>query len=302
MESNMDRKERLTASDFHPEVLKLFDGFVHGTKTRRDFLDGAAKFAVGGFTAAAMLEALQPNFAWAEQVPKDDARIQTQWVDYNSPDGHGKMRGYFVKPAKMSGKLPGVLVIHENRGLNPYIEDVARRLALLNFVAFAPDALAPLGGYPGDEDKGRDMFAKQDTKKRIEDLATAASVLKARPEFSGKWGSVGFCFGGGIVNLLATRFPDMAAGVPYYGVQVPASEVPKIKAALLIQYASDDARINDGWPAFETALKANNVRYEMHMYPKTQHGFHNDTTPRYDEGAAKLSWERTAAFFNKHLR
>ena len=298
----MERKDRLTAKDFHPEVLKLFDGFVHGTKTRRDFLDGAAKFAVGGFTAAAMLEALQPNFAWAEQVPKDDARIQTQWVDYNSPDGHGKMRGYFVKPAKMSGKLPGVLVIHENRGLNPYIEDVARRLALLNFVAFAPDALAPLGGYPGDEDKGRDMFAKQDTKKRIEDLATAASVLKARPEFSGKWGSVGFCFGGGIVNLLATRFPDMAAGVPYYGVQVPASEVPKIKAALLIQYASDDARINDGWPAFETALKANNVRHEMHMYPKTQHGFHNDTTPRYDEGAAKLSWERTAAFFNKHLR
>lgn len=301
----MDRiepKDRLTASDFHPEVLKLFDGFVHGTKTRREFLDGAAKFAVGGFTAAAMLEALKPNFAWAEQVKKDDPRIQTQWVDYDSPNGHGKMKGYFVKPGKMSGKLPGVLVIHENRGLNPYIEDVARRLALQNFVAFAPDALAPLGGYPGDEDKGRDMFAKQDTKKRIEDLAQAADVLKGRPEFGGKWGTVGFCFGGGIVNLFATRFPDMAAGVAYYGVQPPASEVSKIKGAIMIHNASDDQRINDGHPAYEEALKANKVRFEHFSYPKTQHGFHNDTTPRFDDAAAKLSWERTVAFFNKNLR
>ena len=298
----MDRKDRLSAKDFPPEVLRLFDGFVHGTKTRREFLDGAAKFAVGGFGAAAMLEALQPNFAWAQQVPKDDARIQTDWVDYDSPNGHGKMKGYLAKPAKMSGKLPGVLVIHENRGLNPYIEDVARRLALQNFVAFAPDSLAPLGGYPGDEDKGRDMFAKQDVKKRIEDLAQGAAVLKARPEFSGKWGTVGFCFGGGIVNLFATRFADMAAGVAYYGVQAPAGSVPIIKAALMIHNASDDPRINDGWPLYEEALKANKVRYEYFSYPKTQHGFHNDTTPRFDEGAAKLSWERTLAFFNKHLR
>lgn len=294
--------ERKKASDFPPEVLKLFDGYVHGKMSRRDFLDDAAKFAVGGFTAAAMLEALQPNFAWAQQVKKDDARIHTEYLDYDSPQGSGKMRGYFAKPAKASGKLPGVLVIHENRGLNPYIEDVARRLALLNFVAFAPDALTPVGGYPGDEDKGRDLFAKQDGKKRIEDLVTGASVLKARPECTGKIGAVGFCFGGGIVNLLATRLPDLAAGVPYYGVQPAAADVAKIKAPLMIQYAGNDERINAGWPAYETALKANNMRYEMFMYPNVEHGFHNDTTPRYDEAAAKLSWQRTVDFFNKHLR
>lgn len=294
--------ERKKAGDFPPEVLKLFDGYVHGGKTRREFLDGAAKFAVGGLTAAAMLEALQPNFAWAQQVAKKDPRIITEVLDYDSPQGSGKMRGYFVKPSRAKGKLPGVLVIHENRGLNPYIEDVARRLALHNFVAFAPDALAPLGGYPGNEDTARDMFAKQDTKKRIEDLVTGAAVLKARPECTGKIGAVGFCFGGGIVNLLATRLPDLAAGVPYYGVQPAAADVAKIKAPLLIQYAGNDERINSGWPAYETALKANNVRYEMHMYPKTEHGFHNDTTPRYDEATAKLSWQRTVDFFNKHLR
>ncbi len=294
--------DRLKASDFPPEVLRLFDGYVHGTRTRREFLDGAAKFATGGFTAALMLEALTPNFAWAQQVKKEDPRIKTEWVDYDSPQGYGKMRGYLVQPAKVEGKLPGVVVIHENRGLNPYIEDVARRLALLNFVAFAPDALFPVGGYPGDEDKGRALFAKQDTKKRIEDLATAVSVLKARPEFSGKWGSVGFCFGGGIVNLFATRFPDMGAGVAYYGVQPAAGDVPKIKAAIMIHNASDDQRINDGHPTYEEAMKANNVRFEHFSYPNTQHGFHNDTTPRFDEAAAKLSWERTVAFFNKHLR
>jgi len=294
--------DRLKASDFPPEVLRLFDGFVHGTKTRREFLDGAAKFAVGGFTAAAMLEALQPNFAWAQQVKPDDARIRTELVEYDSPQGHGKMRGLLAKPAKMSGKLPGVYVVHENRGLNPYIEDVARRLAVLNFVAFAPDALFPVGGYPGDEDKGRALFAKQDTKKRIEDLVTGAGVLKARPECTGKIGTVGFCFGGGIVNLLATRLPDLAAGVAYYGVQPAASDVPKIKAAIMIHNASDDQRINDGWPPYEEALKANKVRYEYFSYPNTQHGFHNDTTPRFDEAAAKLSWDRTVAFFNKHLR
>jgi len=295
----MDRKK---ASDFPPEVLKLFDGYVHGSMNRRDFLDGAAKFAVGGFGAAAMLEALQPNFAWAQQVPKDDARIRAEYLDYDSPNGHGKMRGYYVRPAKASGKLPGVYVVHENRGLNPYIEDVTRRLALLNFVAFAPDALTPVGGYPGDEDKGRALFAAQDTKKRIEDLVTGAEFLKARPECTGKIGTVGFCFGGGIVNLLATRLPDLAAGVAYYGVQPAASDVPKIKAALMIQNASEDPRINDGWPPYEAALKANKVRYEYFLYPNTQHGFHNDTTPRYDEAAAKLSWQRTVDFFNKHLR
>ena len=293
--------ERKNASDFPPEVLKLFDGYVHGAKSRREFLDGAAKFAVGGLTAAAMLEALQPNFAWAQQVAKKDPRITTEVLDYDSPQGSGKMRGYFVKPSRVTGKLPGVLVIHENRGLNPYIEDVARRLALHNFVAFAPDALAPLGGYPGSEDTARDMFAKQDTKKRIEDLVTGAAVLKARPECTGKIGAVGFCFGGGIVNLLATRLPDLAAGVPYYGVQPAAADVAKIKAPLLIQYAGNDERINSGWPAYETALKANKVRYQMFMYPNTELGFHNDTTPRYDQTAAMLSWDRTVDFFNKYL-
>lgn len=296
-------KNRLKASDFPSEVLRLFDGFVHGTKTRREFLDEAAKFAVGGFTAAAMLEALQPNFAWAQQVPKADPRIKTSYVEYDSPQGHGKMRGYLVVPARATGKLPGVYVVHENRGLNPYIEDVARRLAAVHgFVAFAPDTLFPVGGYPGNEDTGRDLFARQDTKKRIEDLVTGTGVLKARAECNGKIGTVGFCFGGGIVNLLATRLPDLAAGVAYYGVQPAASDVPKIKAAIMIHNASDDPRINDGWPPYETALKTNKVRYEHFSYPSTQHGFHNDTTPRYDQAAAMLSWDRTVGFFNKHLR
>jgi carboxymethylenebutenolidase len=294
--------ERKKASDFPPEVLKLFDGYVHGRLDRREFLDRAAKFAVGAFTATAMLESLKPNFAWAQQVAKDDKRIRTQYLEYDSPQGHGRMRGYFTQPADAKGKLPAVLVIHENRGLNPYIEDVARRLALANFVAFAPDALTPVGGYPGDEDKARALFAAQDAKKREEDLYQAAQVLKARPETTGKIGAVGFCFGGGICNLLATRMPDLAASVPYYGRQVPASEVAKIKAPLLIHYASTDENINKGWPAYEEALKANNVRYTMHMYDNTQHGFHNDTTPRYDEAAAKLSWQRTLDFFNQHLR
>jgi len=300
----MDGKkvERKTAGDFPPEVLKLFDGYVHGRLDRREFLDRAAKFAVGTFTAAAMLESLKPNFAWAQQVQKDDKRIRTQYLDYDSPNGHGRMRGYLAQPADAKGKLPAVLVIHENRGLNPYIEDVVRRLALANFVAFAPDALTPVGGYPGDEDKARALFAAQDAKKREEDLYQAAQVLKARPETTGKIGAVGFCFGGGICNLLATRMPELGASVPYYGRQVPASEVAKIKAPLLIHYASEDENINKGWPAYEEALKANNVRYTAHIYPNTQHGFHNDTTPRYDDAAAKLSWQRTLDFFNQHLR
>ena len=300
----MDGKkvERKTAGDFPPEVLKLFDGYVHGRLDRREFLDRAAKFAVGTFTAAAMLESLKPNFAWAQQVQKDDKRIRTQYLDYDSPNGHGRMRGYLAQPADAKGKLPAVLVIHENRGLNPYIEDVVRRLALANFVAFAPNALTPVGGYPGDEDKARALFAAQDAKKREEDLYQAAQVLKARPETTGKIGAVGFCFGGGICNLLATRMPELGASVPYYGRQVPASEVAKIKAPLLIHYASEDENINKGWPAYEEALKANNVRYTAHIYPNTQHGFHNDTTPRYDDAAAKLSWQRTLDFFNQHLR
>lgn len=294
--------ERKKASDFPPEVMKLFDGYVHGAITRREFLDRAGKFAVGAFSAAAMLESLKPNFAWAQQVAKDDKRIKAGYADYDSPTGSGKMRGYLAQPAAAGGKLPAVLVIHENRGLNPYVEDVARRLATANFVAFAPDALTPVGGYPGDEDKARALFAAQDAKKREEDLYNAAQFLKARPETTGKIGAVGFCFGGGICNLLATRMPDLAASVPYYGRQVPAAEVAKIKAPLLIHYAGLDEPINKGWPAYEEALKANKVRYTMHMYEGVNHGFHNDTTPRYDEAAAKLSWQRTLDFFNQHLR
>jgi carboxymethylenebutenolidase len=294
--------ERKKASDFPPEVLKLFDGYVHGALSRRDFLDRAAKFAVGSFTAAAMLESLKPNFAFAQQVAKDDSRIKTEYATYQSPQGSGTMRGYFAAPAKASGKLPAIVVIHENRGLNPYIEDVTRRLAVANFVAFAPDALTPLGGYPGNEEQALKLFSTLDPTKRNEDLMTAASYVKSRPESSGKLGAVGFCFGGTTVNTMAARMPDLAAAVPFYGGQPSAADTAKIKAPLLIHYAGLDERVNAGWPAFETALKANGVRYEMHMYANTNHGFHNDTTPRYDEGAAKMAWQRTLDFFNRNVR
>ena len=293
--------ERKKASDFPPEVLKLFDGYVHGMISRREFIDRSTKYAVGGFSAAAMLESLRPNFAWAEQIAKNDARIKTEYLTYPSPQGSGTMRGYLARPANASGKLPGVIVIHENRGLNPYIEDVARRLAVENYVAFAPDALTPLGGYPGDEEKAVKLFATLDGPKRFEDLMTGAAYLKARPDCTGKIGAVGFCFGGGIVNLFAVRMPDLAAAVPFYGAQPPAEDVAKIKAPLLIHYAGQDERINAGWPAYEAALKANNVKHEAHIYPNVQHGFHNDTTPRYDEAAAKLAWTRTLDLFRRTL-
>ena len=294
--------ERKHASDFPPEVLKLFDGYVHGWLSRRDFLDRAGKYAVGGFTAAAMLESLRPNYAFAQQVAKDDARIKTEYLTYPSPQGSGNMRGYFARPANPTGKLPGVVVIHENRGLNPYIEDVTRRLAVANVVAFAPDALTPLGGYPGDEEKAVQLFGQLDAAKRTEDLVTAYGVLKARPECAGKVGAVGFCFGGTTVNTFAVRLPDLAAAVPFYGGQPNAADVPKIKAPLMLHYAGLDDRINAGWPAYEAALKTNGVKYQMFMYPNTNHGFHNDTTPRYDEAAAKLAWSRTMAFFNETLK
>jgi len=293
--------ERRKASDYPPEVLKLFDGYVHGFLSRRDFLDKASKYAVGGFSAAAMLETLRPNYAWAQQVPKNDSRIVAEYLTYPSPQGSGTMKGYFARPAG-SGKWPGVVVIHENRGLNPYIEDVARRLAVDGFVAFAPDALTPLGGYPGNEEKAAQMFGTLDAAKRTEDLMAAYTSLKSRPECTGKVGAVGFCFGGGVVNQMAVRFPDLAAGVPFYGGQPSPADAAKIKAPLLLQYASTDERINAGWPAYEAALKENKVKYEAFVYPNTQHGFHNDTTPRYDEAAAKLAWQRTIAFFNANLK
>jgi carboxymethylenebutenolidase len=294
--------ERKTAKDFDQELLNLFDQYVHGGIDRRGFLDRAGKFAVGGMTAGMLLDALSPQFASAQQVPKDDARIKAESVTYPSPFGSSTTRGYLVRPAKAGGKLPGVLVVHENRGLNPHIEDIARRLALDNFVAFAPDALAPVGGYPGDEDKARDLFGKLDQAKTREDFVAAAKYLQTRPECTGKIGAVGFCYGGGIVNMLATRLPDLGAAVPFYGNQPTAEEAKTIKAPLLIHYAETDDRINAGWPAYEAALKAANVPYTMHKYPGTQHGFNNDTTPRYDQAAAKLAWQRTVEFFNKTLR
>ena len=293
---------RLTANDFHPEVLKLFDRYVHGLTDRRGFLEGARKFAAGGVGAGAILEALNPRFAEAEQVAKDDPRIVGKFVEYPSPEGYGIVKGYLVEPAKAQGKLPTVLVVHENRGLNPHIEDIARRLALDNFIAFAPDALAPLGGYPGDEDKARELFPKLDQAKTRKDFILAARVLKALPEGNGKVGVVGFCYGGGVANYLATQLPDLAAAAPFYGAQPPVEDVAKIKAALLIQYAGNDDRINAGWPAYEAALKAAGVKYEAFIYPGVQHGFNNDTTPRFDAAAAKLAWSRTIDFFNAHLR
>jgi carboxymethylenebutenolidase len=293
---------RKKATDFPQEVLDIFDGYVHGEIGRREFIDRAAKFAVGGMTAAAMLESLRPNYAFAQQVPKDDKRIHAEYLTYPSPKGSGTMRGYFVKPANAPGKLPGVVDVHENRGLNPYIEDVARRLAIENYVAFAPDALTPVGGYPGNEEQAAKLFASLDSTKRTEDLLAAVPFLASRPECNGKVGAVGFCFGGGIVNTMAVRFPELAGAVPFYGVQPSAADTAKIKAALLIHYAGLDERINAGWPAWKEALGRDHVRYAEYTYPGVNHGFHNDTTPRYDEAAAKLAWSRTLAFFDQYLR
>ena len=295
--------ERKTAHDFDQDLLILFDAYVHGALDRRGFLEKASKYAVGGVTAAMLLEQLSPKFAEAQVVRPDDTRLAAEYIEYDSPKGSGKMRGYFARPEKADGKRPGILVIHENRGLNPHIEDVARRFALENFVAFAPDALFPLGGYPGNEDKARELFPKLDQAKTREDFVAAAAFLTARPECTGKIGAVGFCYGGGMVNYLATRLgTDLAAGVPFYGSAPNTDDVAKIKCPMMIQSAEVDERINASWPAYEQALKAANIKYQRFLYPGTQHGFHNDTTPRYDAAAAKLAWERTVAFFNQNVR
>lgn len=294
--------ERKTARDFPQELLDLFDRYVHGDIGRREFLDGAQKFAGAGMTAMALWESLRPNYAWAQQVPKDDSRIRAEYTTVPSPQGNEKIRGYLVRPVN-GGKQPGVLVVHENRGLNPYIEDVARRLGAANFVAFAPDGLTSVGGYPGNDEQGAKLFSQVDRQKMTEDFVAAARWLKARPDCTGKIGVVGFCFGGGIANTLAVRMgSDLSAAVAFYGAQPPAADVGKIKAPVLLHYASLDTRINGGWPAYEEALKANRVTYSGYMYEGANHGFHNDTTPRYDEAAAKLAWQRTLDFFNKYLR
>jgi carboxymethylenebutenolidase len=295
--------ERRKASEFPQELLNLFDGYVHGRLTRRDFLDQAQRFAVGGLTATALFEMLKPNYAWAVQVQPTDARIKTERVDIPSPQGHGTIKGYLVKPATIKGKLPVVLVVHENRGLNPYIEDVARRVATANFIALAPDGLTSMGGYPGDDEVAAPMFGKLDRAKLGEDLFAAATWLKKHPEGNGKLGAVGFCFGGGVVNTLAVRMgADLNAGVPFYGAVAKTEDVPKIKAPINAQYGEKDERINAGWPEFDKALTAAKVPHEGHIYPNAQHGFHNDTTPRYDEKAAKEAWDRTLAWFEKYLR
>jgi carboxymethylenebutenolidase len=295
--------KRQTAADFDQELLDLYDEYVHGKVTRRTFLDRASKFAVGGLTAAALLEALGPNYAWAQQVPKDDPRLTTDYADYPSPKGADRMRGYLARPAKAEGRQPGIVVVHENRGLNPYIEDVARRLAVAGFVAFAPDALTPLGGYPGTDEAGRDLQQKRDPAEMTEDFIAAAVWLANHPSCNGSIGVTGFCYGGGMANTLAVRLPDLIkAAVPFYGGQPKPEDVPKIKAPLLLHYAEKDDRVNAGWPTYEAALKAQGKTYEAHIYPGTNHGFHNDTTPRYDEAAAKLAEQRTIAFFNKTLR
>jgi carboxymethylenebutenolidase len=295
--------ERKKATDFPQELLNMFDQYVHGDISRRQFLEGAHRFAIGGLTATALLESLRPHFAWAQQVAKDDSRIKAESATVPSPQGNGNIRGYLVHPANASGKLPGVLVVHENRGLNPYIEDVARRLATQNFIAFAPDGLTSVGGYPNDEDKARELFSKVDREKMTQDFEAAARWLKARADCTGKIGVVGFCFGGGIANTLAVRMgADLAAAVAFYGEQPAAADTAKIQAPLLLHYASLDTRINAGWPAFEKALQENHKQYTVYMYEGTNHGFHNDTTPRYDEAAAKLAWQRTLDFFDKYLR
>jgi carboxymethylenebutenolidase len=291
---------RLTAEDFDPEVLQLFDGYVHGRLSRRDFLARAGRYAVGGMTAAGLLAQLSPSFA-APLVAPSDARLRTRYEQFPSPQGYGTVRGYLAIPADAKGKLPAILVVHENRGLNPHIEDIARRLALEGFLAFAPDALYPLGGYPGDEDKARALFSKLDQARTRADFIAAARALETLPQSTGKIGVVGFCYGGGVANYLATQLPELAAAVPFYGSQPQAAEVARIRAAMLIHDAGKDERVLGGWPAYEAALQANHVAYEHFVYAGAEHGFNNDTTPRYDEAAAKLAWSRTVSFFKAKL-
>lgn len=293
--------QRKKASDFDPRLLELYDGYVHGKMSKREFLSGAARYATAGITAAALLESLQPNYALAQQVAPDDPAIETMIAEYDSPNGHGRIKGLMAKPAGVSGKLPAVLVIHENRGLNPYIEDVVRRVAKAGYLAFGPDGLTPLGGYPGNDDDGRALQKQLDRAKLMEDFFAAFEFLVAHEGSTGKVGAVGFCYGGGVCNALAVAYPNIAASVPFYGRQPAAEDVPAIQAPLLLHYGELDERVNAGWPAYEAALKANGKSYEAHIYGGANHGFHNDTTPRYDQDAANLAWDRTLAHFARYL-
>ncbi|KOC90597.1 YghX family hydrolase [Winslowiella iniecta] len=291
---------RLTAKDFSPELLELYDHYVHGKITKREFLSLAAKFAVGG-TAAAVLGALMPNYALAEQVEFTDPDIVAEYIEYPSPNGHQKVRGYWVRPAAATGPVPAVVVVHENRGLNPYIEDVARRVAKAGFIALAPDGLSSVGGYPGNDEKGRELQQAIDPTKLMNDFFAAIEFLMQHKQVNGKVGITGFCYGGGVSNAAAVAYPELKAAVPFYGRQPKAEDAARIKAPLLIHYAELDTRINEGWPAYEAALKANNKQYEAYIYPGVHHGFHNDSTPRYDKAAADLAWERTINWFRRYL-
>ncbi|ARU05114.1 dienelactone hydrolase [Comamonas serinivorans] len=292
---------RLTAQDFHPELLELYDGYVHGRLSRRDFLDRASTYAVGGLTAAGILASLSPDYALAQQVSFTDPDIVAEYIRYRSPNGHGDVRGYLVRPAKASGKLAGVVVVHENRGLNPYIEDVARRVAKAGFVALAPDGLSSLGGYPGNDEQGRTLQQQVDPQKLMNDFFAAIDHLKASALTTGKVGITGFCYGGGVSNAAAVAYPELAAAVPFYGRQAKPEDVARIRAPLLLHFAETDPNVNATWPAYETALKAAGKTYEAHIYPGTHHGFHNDSTPRYDQAAATLAWDRTLAWLRRYL-
>jgi len=293
--------QRKKAHEFDQRILEIYDGYVHGQMSKREFLSNAAKYTAAGVTGAMILEQLQPNYAWAQQVPADDPGIEVMQASYDSPDGHGEISGLMAKPSGATGKLPAVLVIHENRGLNPYIEDVVRRAAKAGYLAFGPDGLSPLGGYPGTDDEGRAMQKTLDRVKLMADFFAAFEYLRDHDGSTGKVGAVGFCYGGGVCNALAVAYPDLGASVPFYGRQPAAEDVPAIEAPLLIHYGGLDERINKGWPDYEAALKANNKTYTTHIYEGANHGFHNDTTPRYDEEAATLAWDRTLAHFSTHL-
>ena len=291
----------MTAKDFSPELLELYDFYAHGRISKREFLEKAGRYAVGGLTAAAILGMMGPNYALAEQVSFNDPDIVGDYVMYPSPNGHGEVRGYLVKPAAITGKLPAVVVVHENRGLNPYIEDVTRRLAKAGFLALAPDGLTSQGGYPGNDEAGRELQSKVDPAKLMNDFFAAVEWLMAHEASTGRVGITGFCYGGGVANAAAVAYPELGGAVPFYGRQPAAEDVAKIKCPLLIHYAGLDERVNEGWPAYETALKAAGTRYEAFIYEGVNHGFHNDSTPRYDKAAAELAWDRTLAFFRANL-
>lgn len=292
---------RMTAKDFHPELLELYDFYAHGKITKREFLDRAGKFAVGGLTAVAILSAMSPDYALAQQVAFTDPDIVAEYITYPSPNGHGEVRGYLVRPAGVTAPVGGVVVVHENRGLNPYIEDVARRVAKAGYIALAPDGLTSMGGYPGNDEKGRELQQQVDGTKLMNDFFAAIEFLSAHEAVNGKVGITGFCYGGGVSNAAAVAYPELACAVPFYGRQAKAEDVPRIKAPILLHYAELDTRINEGWPAYEAALKEHGKTYEAHIYAGANHGFHNDSTPRYDEAAANLAWDRTLAWFSRYL-